>query len=84
MVPRGTKRASSTSVGQPPTNKPTPVRSSPLQALPTRWHGASVRDSFEEEMDGKQDNNNNGDKVANDDSLLKEFSEDDDVQFTLF
>ncbi len=78
------KRASSMSTGQTPAKKPTPVWSSPLQALLTCWHGASVRDSFEDEIDSGQDNNNNGNKAANDNSLLEEFSEDDDVQFTLF
>lgn len=35
-------------------------------------------------MDSGQDNNNNGNKVANDDFLLEEFNKDDNVQFTLF
>lgn len=91
------KKASSTLVDQPLAKKPTPIRSSlplakkltpaqsfPLQALPTYWRGASIRDLFEKEMDGGQDNNNKDDKIINDNFLLEEFNKDDNIQFTLF
>lgn len=82
------KKANSTLTSQPPAKKPTPVRSlpptkkstlaqsSPLQALSSCWCGASIRDLFEKEIDSGQDNDN---KAANDDSLIKELSEDNDI-----
>lgn len=97
IAPRGTKRANSTSASQPPPKKLTLVRSSPPlvkksiparfsppKALLSRWHSASVRDLSEGEINNRYDKNNNDDEAANNDSSLEGFSDDDDIQFTLF
>ncbi len=72
------KKPTSVWFSSPPAKKPILARSFLLQALSTHWRSALVRDLFKEEIDSGQDNNDNGNKAADNDFSLKKFSKDND------